>query len=51
MERRFWRVQVSQIQVAPRALTSIDQVAGSSSTVAPQREQETQGTSSAMPAV
>ena len=49
MERRFSRVQVSQIHVVPRALTSIDHVAGSSSTEVPQREQETQGVSSAIP--
>jgi hypothetical protein len=38
MQRTFWRVHVSQIQVAPRAPTSIDQVAGSFATVVPQRE-------------
>lgn len=48
MERRFSRVHVWQIHVVPRALTSIDQVGGRSSTVVPQREQLAPGTSSVM---
>lgn len=51
MDRRFARVHTSQIHVAPRALTSIAQVAGRSSTVVPQREHETRGASSVIPAV
>ena len=51
MDRRFVLVQASQIHVTPRALTSIDQVGGRSSTVVPHRAHEVQVGSSLMRAV